>query len=168
MAPTAAMALNGVAVAGLVGPGVPLVFVIATVGVGLVSYAFIRLARHFSHAGSVSAFSGVTLGPRAGFFAGFALLGTYLCFTAASAAEVGLFGGQFLDGTGIWTDPDWIIIALAAAAAIWALAYSDVRIATRTLLSLEGISVTLIVILMIVIFAKLIGGDAPRDQGWSS
>ena len=63
MAPTAAMALNGVAVAGLVGQAVPLVFVIAGIGVGLVAYAFIRLSRHYAHAGSVYAFSGATLGP---------------------------------------------------------------------------------------------------------
>src|SRR4051794_8021906 len=86
MAPTAAMALNGVVPAGIVGAAVPLVFLIATVGVLFVSYAFVRLSAHFSHAGSVYAFSGATLGPRAGFFAGWALFGTYLCFTAASAA----------------------------------------------------------------------------------
>jgi len=70
MAPTAAMALNGTAPAGLIGRAVPLAFIFATVGVLLVAYAFIRLSRYFSHAGSVYAFSGVTLGPRAGFFAG--------------------------------------------------------------------------------------------------
>src|SRR3954469_2736816 len=164
MAPTAAMALNGVAVAGLVGPGVPLVFVIATVGVGLVSYAFIRLSRYFSHAGSVYAFTGVTLGPRAGFFAGFALLGTYLCFTAASTAEAGLFGEAFFEGSGIWSGADWVVIALVAALILAVLAYGDIRQATRALLGIEGVSVLLIVIVLVVIVAKLIGGSAPGDQ----
>src|SRR5436853_7114786 len=76
MAPTAAMALNGTAPAGLIGRAVPLAFIFATIGVLLVSYAFIRLSRYFSHAGSVYAFSGVTLGPRAGVFGGWATLGT--------------------------------------------------------------------------------------------
>ena len=44
MAPTAAMALNGTAPAGLIGRAVPLAFVFATVGVLLVSYAFVRLS----------------------------------------------------------------------------------------------------------------------------
>jgi amino acid transporter len=70
MAPTAAMALNGTVPAQLVGRAVPLAFIFATVGVIFVSYAFIRLTGHFSHAGSVYAFSGATLGPRAGFFSG--------------------------------------------------------------------------------------------------
>src|SRR5438270_8662191 len=74
MAPTAAMALNGVAPAGLVGRAVPLAFIFAAVGVLFVAYAFIRLSRYFTHAGSVYALSGVTLGPQAGFFAGWALL----------------------------------------------------------------------------------------------
>ena len=72
-----------------IGRAVPLAFIFATVGVLFVSYAFIRLSGYFSHAGSVYAFPGVTLGPRAGFFAGWALLGTYLAFTAASTAEAG-------------------------------------------------------------------------------
>jgi amino acid transporter len=75
---------------------VPLVFVLATVAILFVSYAFIRLTSYFNHAGSVYALSEVTLGPRAGFFSGWALLGTYLCFTAGSTAEVGLFGQAFV------------------------------------------------------------------------
>ena len=81
MAPTAAMALNGTAVAGLIGRAVPLAFLIATIGVLFVSYGFVRLTRHFNSAGSVFALAGATLGPRAGFFAGFALMGTYTLFT---------------------------------------------------------------------------------------
>jgi len=37
-------------------------------------------------------------------------------------------------------------------------------VATRSLLTMEGISVTLIVILVVVIFAKLIGGSAPSGH----
>ena len=55
MAPTAAMALNGVAPAGLVGRAVPLAFLFAAIAIAFVSYAFIRLTRHFNHAGSAYA-----------------------------------------------------------------------------------------------------------------
>jgi amino acid transporter len=137
MAPTAAMALNGTVPAQLVGQAVPLAFIFATVGVIFVSYAFIRLSQKFSHAGSVYAFSGATLGPRAGFFAGWALFGTYLAFTAASTAEVGLFGQAFFDGTGIWADAEWLVIAAVAGAGIALLAYGDIRVATRSLLGME-------------------------------
>jgi amino acid transporter len=164
MAPTAAMALNGTAPAALIGRAVPLAFIFATVGVLFVSYAFIRLSRYYSSAGSVFAFSGLTLGPRAGFFSGWALFGTYLAFTCASTAEAGTFGVAFLGGTGIWKSADYIVIALIAAALIAVLAYGDIRVATRSLLGMEGISVTLILILMVVIVVKLIGGSAPNGQ----
>jgi amino acid transporter len=164
MAPGAAMALNGTLPAGLVGRAVPLSFVFATIGVLLVSYAFIRLTSYFHHAGSVYALSGATLGPRAGFFSGWALLGTYLCFTAGSTAEVGLFGQAFLDSSGIWKGAEWLLISLVAAAIVWVLAYGDVRIATRSLLGLEGLTVLLITVLVIIIFAKVISGSAPDGQ----
>ena len=161
MAPTAAMALNGVAIAGLIGPAVPLAFVFALIGVLLVSYAFVMLTREVNHAGSVYAFTGLTLGPRAGFLAGWALLGTYLCFTVASTAEVGLFFSSFLASTGITDSADWIWIALVAAAIIGVVAYGDVRVAARALLSLEGISIVLIVVLVVVIVVRLVGGNNP-------
>jgi amino acid transporter len=167
MAPTAAMALNGVVPAGLVGRAVPLAFLFAAIAIGLISYSFVRLTRFFNHAGSTYALAGATLGPRAGFFAGWALLATYSCFIAANIAEIGLFGTSFLDGAGIWTSPSWIVVSLIAAALVWFLAYGDVKVATRALLSFEGISVSLIVILVVVIFWKVIGGSAPNGQGFT-
>ena len=164
MAPTAAMALNGVAPAGLIGRAVPLAFIFATIGVLLVAYAFIRLSRYFSHAGSAFAFAGVTLGPRAGFFAGWALLGTYIAFCCASTAEAGTFGVAFLAGINVDKSADYFVIAAIAAVIIAFLAFGDIRIATRSLLGLEGISVTLILILMAVIVVKLIAGTAPHGQ----
>src|SRR5215212_4089735 len=167
MAPGAAMALNGTLPASLVGRAVPLAFVFASVGILFVSYAFIRLTGYFNHAGSVYALSGVTLGPRAGFFSGWALLGTYLSFTAASTAEVGLFGQAFFDSTGIWPNAEWLVISLVAAALIWFVAYGDVRVATRALLGMEGLTVTLIVIVVVVIFARVLAGSAPDGQGFT-
>src|SRR6187399_115353 len=116
MAPTAAMALNGVAPAGIVGRAVPLAFLLASIAIALVSYAFIRLTSFFNHAGSAYAL--------AGFFACWALFGTYSAFLAANFAEIGLFGESFFSGIGIWDNPDWVIISLVAAALIWLFAYN--------------------------------------------
>jgi len=168
MAPTAAMALNGVGVSDNIGRAVPLAFLISGLLVFLVSWGFIRLSAHYSHAGSVYAFSGATLGPRVGFFSGWALLGTYLAFTVASSAEVGLFLAQFANSTGIWNGSEWIWISLAAALAIGVLAYSEIKLTTRTLISMEAVSVLLIIVLMVVIFVRLATGSAPGDGGFSS
>src|ERR1043165_5350756 len=67
MAPTLAMSVTGVAAAAVLGRAAPLAFAVAALGVGLVAYGFVRLAGEFSHAGSVYAFVGNTLGPRPGF-----------------------------------------------------------------------------------------------------
>jgi amino acid transporter len=164
MAPTAAMALNGTVPASLVGRAVPLAFLFAAIAIALISYSFIRLTTFFNHAGSTYALAGVTLGPRAGFFAGWALLATYSLFIVADIAEIGLFGSSFFDGSGIWHNPSWILISLIAAALVWVLAYGDVRMVGRALLTFEGISVTLIAIVVIVIFWKVIGHTAPNGQ----
>lgn len=91
MGPVMAMALNGIGVAGLVGKAVPFTFIVSFVGTMLVAYAFIRLTRFITHAGSVYALAGSTLGPRAGFFGGFALLGTYLFFAACITGACAVF-----------------------------------------------------------------------------
>ena len=103
MAPTLAMSITGVAAAAVLGRAAPLAFVVAALGVGFVAYGFVRLAGEFSHAGSVYAFVGRTLGPRAGFVAGWALLGTYLVFPPMSMMGVAIFGRAFLTTTGLAT-----------------------------------------------------------------
>ena len=164
MAPTLAMSVTGVAAASALGRAAPLAFAFAALGVGLVAYGFVRLAGEFSHAGSVYAFVGNTLGPRPGFLAGWALLGTYLVFPPVSIMGVAVFGRAFLDTTGLARDADWYPLALAAWAVIWVLATRGVRRATRSLLAFEVLSVCLILVLMGVIYWRLIAGTAPRGQ----
>ncbi len=173
MAPTAAMALNGSLAAGTTGSAVPLAFLLATIAVGLASFAFIQFSRYFSHSGSVYAFNGIALGSRAGFFSGWALLGTYLAFTAASAAEAGNFAQTFF--AELHVNIDWLPLAIVAGALIWFLAYSDIALSTRLTLILEGVSILLIAILTVIILAR--GGASgqltaqpftPGDQPFSN
>jgi amino acid transporter len=122
MAPTLAMSVTGVAAAAALGRAAPLAFAVAALGVGLVAYGFVRLAGEFSHAGSVYGFVGNTLGPRPGFLAGWALLGTYLVFPPVSIMGVAVFGRAFLATTGVAANADWYPLALAAWAIIGVLA----------------------------------------------
>ena len=167
MAPTLAMSVTGVAAAGALGRAAPLAFVFAALGVGFVAYGFVRLAGEFSHAGSVYAFVGNTLGPRPGFLAGWALLGTYLVFPPVSIMGVAIFGRAFLDTTGLARDADWYPLALAAWVVIWVLAARGVRPTTRSLLAFEVVSVCLILVLMGVIFWRVAAGTAPGGQALS-
>ena len=54
-----------------------------------------------------------------------------------------------------------------SATLITIIAAGDIRVATRSLLTIEGISVALIVILVVVIFVKLIVGDTPEGHSSS-
>src|SRR6516162_7201430 len=164
MAPTLAMSVTGVAAAAALGRAAPLAFAVAALGVGLVAYGFVRLAGEFSHAGSVYAFVGNTLGPRPGFLAGWALLGTYLVFPPVSIMGVAIFGRAFLSTTGLAHDADWYPLALAAWAVIWVLAARGVRPTTRSVLAFEVVSVCLILVLMAVICWRLAAGTAPGGQ----
>jgi len=164
MAPTLAMSVTGVAAATALGRAAPVAFAVAALGVGLVAYGFVRLAGEFSHAGSVYAFVGNTLGPRPGFLAGWALLGTYLVFPPVSIMGVAIFGRAFLSTTGLASDADWYPIALAAWVVIWVLAARGVRPTTRSVLAFEVVSVCLILVLMGAIFWRLAAGTAPGGQ----
>ncbi len=167
MAPTLAMSVTGVAAATALGRAAPLAFAVAALGVGLVAYGFVRLAGEFSHAGSVYAFVGNTLGPRPGFLAGWALLGTYLVFPPVSIMGVAIFGRAFLSTTGLAADADWYPLALTAWAVIWILAARGVRLTTRSVLVFEAASVCLIFVLMGVIYWRLASSNAPGGQGLS-
>ena len=164
MAPTLAMSITGVAAASELGRAAPMAFAVAALGVGFVAYGFVRLAGEFSHAGSVYAFVGNTLGPRAGFLAGWALLGTYLVFPPVSIMGVVIFGRAFLNTTGLVHDADWYPLALAAWVVIGVLAARGIRPTTRSLLVFEVVSVGLILVLMGAIYWRIAAGSAPSGQ----
>lgn len=161
MGPTMAMNLNPAQPATLVGSAVPLVFLLAMIGVALVAYSFVRLAQRFNHAGSVYAFAGATLGPRTGFVAGWALLATYVAFTCVTITGTGIFGAALLGGDG------WIPVTALAVVAGLALTLREVRMVTRALLTVEGFSIALILLLATVILVDVIGGGGPAGQDFS-
>ena len=126
-----------------------------------VSYGFSQLTREVKHAGSVYALTGFTLGPRAGLprrlGAARHLPVLHGRVERRGRAVLLLVPGLHRDRR----DADWIWIALVSAVLIAFIAGGDIRVATRSLLTMEGISVGLIVILVVVIFVRLIAGSAP-------
>lgn len=171
MAPSMAANINPQGIAsGPLGRAVPLGFLLATVGVLLVAYGFVRLTQQFHHAGSVYGFVGVTLGPRAGVFAGHALLGTYTFYAVVTSMAAGIFGADFLRVLGVFGNvdsaPDWapFLVGFIALALAWFLALVPARDGTRILLSVEGVTVALILITTIVILIKLLTGSGPAGQ----
>jgi amino acid transporter len=163
MAPSMAANINPQGAIGA-GRAVPLAFLIAAFGVLLVAYTFVRLCQYFRHSGSVYAFVGATLGPRAGVIAGWGLVGTYTFYAVTTAAAAGIFGTGLLDSLGIWKNqPAWspmLLVGVVLALALL-LAALPARRGANVLLSVEATTVTLILIVTVVVFVKLISHNAP-------
>jgi amino acid transporter len=168
MAPSMAANINPQGMVGSVGRAVPLTFAIATLGVLLVAYTFVRLTQKFHHSGSVYGFVGATLGARAGVVAGWGLMGTYVFYAVVTSTASARFLVAFLDGTGAWhSPPDWIVLVFAGVVVLvtlW-LTISPVRLGTRVLLTVEAATVALILIVAVVVLVKLIGGNGPHGEG---
>lgn len=166
MAPSMAININPQGTAGEVGRATPLAFFLAAVAVLLIAYVFVRLCQYYQHAGSVYAFAGSSLGARAGAVAGLGLMATYVFYGLVTSSAAGIFGAAFLDDIGLWEDqPWWSGFVVAGFALLLALVFAilPARRATNTLLTVEGITVALIVVIAAVVLVRLVAGDAPGD-----
>lgn len=168
--PTLAMAGNGQGLAGMVGKAVPLVFVIGLVGVSLVGYSFVRLTRYLNHAGSAYALVGATVGPRAGFFSGFAMLGAYVGFSIGTLALTGAFANSLLAeiqrGVAQPYQLPWLVPVVIATALAFVLTGRDARLLAKILLVIEGVGIIAMVVLAVVIIAR--GGAQPTGVDFST
>ena len=167
MGASLAVNINPQGAGATVGRAVPLTFILATIGVVLVAYGFARVCGRLSHAGSVFGLTGVTIGPRAGVVAGWSLLGAYFAFTITTSMTAGIFGASFLQAIGLWqttpTIAPWLI-ALFSVAVCLVMAISPVKRSMRTLLWVEVLTATLIVLIGVVVFARVASGHAPQHQ----
>ncbi len=164
MAPSMAANINPQGSALTVGRAVPLTFVIATLGVLLVAYTFVRLCQAFHHAGSVYGFVGATLGPRSGVVAGWSLMGTYGFYGCVTSMAAGIFGADFLQAIHVWSNPpSWagFVVGGILMLGVWALAARPARSATRLLLAVEGTTVALILLVSLVVLIRVIAGHSP-------
>lgn len=162
MGPTLAMAGNGQGIIGTVGKAVPLVFLLGFIGVVLVAYGFIRLTQRYNHAGSAYALVGATLGPRAGFVAGFALFGTYLFFAICTAAVFGAFLNALIaSASGSDTSLGYGIAAVACLLVTGFMNTRDTATVSRSLLAIEGVGIAA----MLVLVAAVLGQGGARSTG---
>ena len=86
-----------------------------------------------------------------------------------TSTAAGIFGAAALDSLGIWThQPGWagFLVAAIALLGVLALAVVPVRGGTRTLLTIEGLTVALIVVVSVVILVRLLTGTAPGGHAF--
>jgi amino acid transporter len=148
-----------------VGRAVPLTFVLSTIAVVLVAYGFARVCSRISHAGSVFALTGTTIGPRAGVVAGWSLLGAYTAFVVTTAITAGIFGTNFLQTIGIWhTAPlivPWILGLATIVGCVW-MAIFPVKRSTSLLLWVEVGTALLILLISAVVVIRVVAGSSPN------
>jgi amino acid transporter len=162
MAPSMAININPQGTAAVVGRAVPLAFLLATAGVLLIAYTFVRLSQRFSHAGSVYGFVGATLGPRAGSVAGWLNACTYLFYGVVTSTAAGIFINDLTRKLGLWRDsPAWLgfVFAWVVLVAVWFMASREVKGGTRLLLVTEALTIALILIVAAITVVKLAAGD---------
>jgi amino acid transporter len=170
MAPSMAANINPQGTAGLVGRATPLAFFLAAIAVLLIAYVFVRLCQYYRHAGSVYVFVGATLGAPAGAVAGLSLMGTYVFYALVTSSAAGIFGAQFLDIIGVWNNqPVWAGFAVGLVALLLALllATTPAKRAASVLLSVEGITVTLILVVSAVVLVRMLAGNAPGGASFT-
>ncbi|HEX6447173.1 MAG TPA: APC family permease [Streptosporangiales bacterium] len=164
MAPSMAANINPQGTAGSVGRAVPLAFALATVGVLLVAYTFVRLCQRFNHAGSVYGFVGATLGARTGVVSGFSLLGTYTFYGVVTSSACGIFVTSLLAKLGLWPSPPWwgpFVVTGIVLLGVYGLTVTRARVGTGVLLAIEGTTVVLILIVSVIVLVRLLAHTAP-------
>lgn len=152
-APISAMMFNTPFAAQSAGPTVPLVYLVATVGLVLLSVGMVDFARRFSAAGGFYSFISHGLGRTWGFASGWMMMIGYMMFEAALVAVFGVF---FSNQIVAWGGPEvpWWIMAAVAIFAGWIVSLRGIHFSTNVLGFLMIIEVVALGLLALVIFLK--------------
>jgi amino acid transporter len=157
MSPTGAMALLPLLVFGSARNGTWLSFVIAIVLMVCIGYCAAQFSRRTNSAGSFYVWVTQALGPGAGHTAGWALQLGYVATGVATIVGFGIFGADFVNrisGGAIAADNRLVLTVLFLVDFFvpLAVAIMDMRLSARTSLTLESISVALILVLCVAIW----------------
>ncbi len=136
--------------------GAWLTVVIASVGLLAVGASISVLARRYATAGGTYTFISSGLGRWAGFVVGAVMIALFVIVGPFEAIGFGQAFAGFLAGTGIAhaSVGGVFAIEIAGIAVISILAYLHIRFSTGLFLIIEGISMTIIMVLLVVILSK--------------
>jgi len=128
VAPMAALFFNVPGMAAQAGAATPLVFVIGTVGLLLLTQPMAYFARRLTSTASFATWVGEGLGRPTGVLAGWLMFGAYALFEAASqAAFGGLTDLNLSSFFGIHAPGGWVTYSIVSVLLVWLLAYFDVQ-----------------------------------------
>jgi amino acid transporter len=157
VSPTLTPAIAVTVVVAMAGTASWLVYVLATISLVIVGINVGKLASKISAAGSFFIYVSRTLGPFWGMLCGWAMLAAYLFTAMALTAATALFVQDFLTMAGLATAVPPAILFAVISVAVWLFAVRDIRISSRVGLTVEVISMAII---LLVCFISL------RDHGF--
>lgn len=134
------------------GEGTWLAYLFGTIMLLFVVFNLNQFARRSTSPGSMYAYTGRGLGARAGVLSGWTLIWAYLFIGMAGMTGFAIFAGQLLGFIGIHITP--IVFFFISGAICWYLAYRDIKLSAVLMLVLEGLSVTLIIGLAILVLSR--------------
>src|SRR6185312_2087948 len=152
MGPAISLFFNTPVMAGNAGSSVPLVFVLAMVGILLSASTVAQFARKISSAGSFYGFIERAAGKHVGFMAGWSTFGAYLGAAVGGAAITGAFLSSLLD-THLHIYISWYVLALAIAAVVIAVSITGIKISERVslvMLSIEALAIVIVVVAILI------------------
>jgi amino acid transporter len=161
IAPAASMLFNVPVMASQAGASTPLVFVLAAIGVLLLSVSVLYFARHLSSAGGFYTWVRHGLGKGVALQVGWLMLGAYALFEAALQATVGGSLDINLSTFGFHMPGGWVTYALLLTILIGALSYFDVKFSLWVMAPFAVAEVLALIILDAAITLR--GGAAGHD-----
>ncbi len=153
VSPTLTPALSVAVVASIAGNASWFVFLLCTVALVMVALNIGELAGRIPAAGSFFIYVSRSLGPVWGVLSGWAMLAAYLFTALALTIATSIFVKTFFTSIGMPIAVPNILMYLIISALIWIFATRDIRISSRIGLTLEAISVTIIVIVLAIVLA---------------
>ena len=136
------------------GQGTWLAYGFGTVMLLFVVFCLNQFAKRSSTAGTMYAYTGRGLGPKAGVFSGWTLIWSYLFIAVAGLCGFAVFCQQLLDALGYHGSVPPILFFAVSAAAGWFIAFKDIRVSSILTLVLEAASVACIIALAGIILFK--------------
>ena len=151
IAPTTTPAANLGLIFALSGNGTWLSFLIGLLGLVFVSININQFARRSASPGSLYTYIAKSLGATAGVMCAWGLILAYLFTAMAVLCGFANFGQEILSHMGIHTHI-MTLLALGAGISCYA-AYRDIQLSAKAMLWLEGVSIGLIALLGVIIWA---------------
>lgn len=137
---------------GAAGNGTWLSFLLAMIGLLFVGVNINQFARRSASPGSLYSYIVKGLGPTTGVLCALGLVLAYLFTGMSTLCGFAIFGQTMLGHMGIQTHI--LTLFVVGAIAAWYVAYKDIQLSAKMMLLLQGVSIFLILLLGVIIWAQ--------------